>query len=136
VSGLLEALATALSSCTSQDISRLTHLTSSSLLSLLRTLLFLGVVGLARPWDLRGYTGDALGLLTGRARAYGYFHTERFLADVARSNGAEVLTGALARWTACLWQPEAGTASDTPALFYIDGHRKPVYTDVLIPTFG
>jgi hypothetical protein len=102
----------------------------------LRTLLFLGVVGLSRPWDLRAYTGDALGLLTGRSRAYGYFHTERFLADVARSNGAEVLTGALERWTTRLWQPEVFAASGAPALFYIDGHRKPVYTDALIPTFG
>lgn len=94
--GLLEALETALSSCAPQAGSRLAHLTSSSRQSLLQTLLFLGVVGLSRPWDLRSYTGDALGLLTGRSRAYGYFHTERFLADVARSNGAEVLTGALA----------------------------------------
>jgi hypothetical protein len=46
---------------------------------LLRTLLFLRVVGLDRTWDLRSYTGDGLGVLTGRPRAYGYFHTERFL---------------------------------------------------------
>jgi hypothetical protein len=131
--GLLGSLETALSSCTSQDVPRLTHLTSSSRLSLLRTLLFLGVVGLARPWDLRGYTGDALGLLTGRSRAYGYFHTERFLANVARSHGAEVLTGVLARWTTHLWHSEIQAHADAPALFYIDGHRKPVYTDALIP---
>jgi hypothetical protein len=30
---------------------------------LVLTLLFLGVVGLRRTWDLRGYTGDALALL-------------------------------------------------------------------------
>ena len=131
--GLLEALETALSSCAPQAGSRLVHLTSSSRQSLLQTLLFLGVVGLSRPWDLRSYTGDALGLLTGRSHAYGYFHTERFLADVARSNGAEVLTGALARWATRLWQPEVLAVSDTPMLFYIDGHRKPVYTDALIP---
>jgi hypothetical protein len=43
------------------------------------TLLLLNAVGLRRTRDLRGYTGDALGLLTGRPRAYGYWHTERFL---------------------------------------------------------
>lgn len=46
---------------------------------LLLTLLLLNAVGLRRTRDLRGYTGDALGLLTGRPRAYGYWHTERFL---------------------------------------------------------
>lgn len=81
------------------------------------TLLFLGVVGVHRTWDLRSYTGDALGLLTGRKRAYGYFYTERFLAEVARSNGAEALTSALAKWTTRLWQPEAFAGTDTPALF-------------------
>lgn len=100
---------------------------------LLLTLLFLGAVDVQRTWDLRSYTGDALGLLTGRKRAYGYFYTERFLAEVARSNGAEVLTTALAKWTARLWQPETFAGADTQALFYIDGHRKPVYTDTLIP---
>jgi hypothetical protein len=131
--GLLETLETALSSCASQDISRLAHLTSSSRQSLLRTLLFLGVVGLSRTWDLRSYTGDALGLLTGRSRAYGYFHTERFLAELARSNGAEVLTSTLTRWTTCLWHSGTLANAGKQALFYIDGHRKPVYTDTLIP---
>lgn len=100
---------------------------------LLLTLLFLGAVDVQRTWDLRSYTGDALGLLTGRKRAYGYFYTERFLAEVARSNGAEVLTAALAKWTTRLWQPETLAGVDKQALFYIDGHRKPVYTDTLIP---
>lgn len=130
---MLETLETALSSCASQATSRLAHLSFSSRQSFLLTLLFLEVVGLKRTWDLRSYTGDALGLLTGRKRAYGYFSTERFLADVARSNAAEVLTSALARWTTCLWQPERSVGTDTQALFYIDGHRKPVYTDALIP---
>ena len=49
----------------------------------LLTLLFLEAVGLRRTWDLRGYTGQALALLTGRRRAYGYRHTERFLAELA-----------------------------------------------------
>ncbi len=131
-SGLLDALETALASCAPQAGSRLASLSSSSRLSLLRTLLFLGVVGLLRPWDLRGYTGDALGLLTGRSRAYGYFYTERFLADIARSNDAEVLTSALARWTTRLWH-DGYVGINAPALFYVDGHRKPVYTDALIP---
>jgi hypothetical protein len=100
---------------------------------LLLTMLFLGVVDVQRPWDLRSYTGDTLALLTGRSRAYSYGSTERFLADVARFNGAEALTSALARWTTRLWQPEPSSEPDRPALFYIDGHRKPVYTDTLIP---
>jgi hypothetical protein len=72
---------------------------------LVLTLLFLGVVGLRRTWDLRGYTGDALALLSGRKRAYCYFHTERLLAQLAQANGAEPLTDALAAWTAQLWHP-------------------------------
>ncbi|GCF10384.1 hypothetical protein KDI_39480 [Dictyobacter arantiisoli] len=72
---LLETLETALSFCAPLAGSRLAHLSSSSRQSLLRTLLFLGVVGLSRTWDLRSYTGDALGLLIGRSRSYGYFNT-------------------------------------------------------------
>ncbi len=78
---------------------------------------------------MRSYTGDALGLLTGRARAYGYFHTKRFLAHLANRGGAERFTDALGKWTAHLWQE----TSEEPPCFYIDGHRKPVYTAHLIP---
>ena len=124
-SGLLEALETALSCCAPQAGSRLAHLSSSSRQSLLQTQLFLGVVGLSRPWGLRGYTGDALGRLPGRSRAYGYFHTERFLAELARSNGAEAFTGALARWTTRLWQSEVSAGMNVSALFYIDGQTPP-----------
>ena len=124
-SGLLEALETALSCCAPQAGSRLAHLSSSSRQSLLQTLLFLGVVGLSRPWGLRGYTGDALGRLPGRSRAYGYFHTERFLAELARSNGAEAFTSALARWTTRLWQSEVSAGMNVSALFYIDGQTPP-----------
>jgi hypothetical protein len=74
---------------------------------LVLTLLFLGVVGLRRTWDLRGYTGDALALLSGRKRAYGYFHTERLLSLMAQTNQAELLSDALAAWTAELWHPPA-----------------------------
>jgi hypothetical protein len=72
--------------------SRLTHLRLESLQSLLLTLLFLPVVGLRRTWDLRSYTGDALASLSGRLRAYGYRHVERFLSQVALTAGVEVLT--------------------------------------------
>jgi len=116
-----------------QAAPRLMHATPATRRQSLVTLLFLGVVGLHRPWDVRGYTGDALAFLTGRRQAYGYFHCERFLAHVARAGGDEMLTDALAAWTATLWpvqQPEPG--HPLPA-FYLDGHKKPVYTDHLIP---
>jgi hypothetical protein len=131
--GLVPALEQAFASTMVPDHSRLAHLSSRSRQMLLLTLLFLGVVEVRRTWDLRSYTGDTLALLTGRSRAYGYFYTERFLADVARSHGAEAFTSALAGWTTRLWQPEASIETDIPTLFYIDGHRKPVYTDTLIP---
>jgi len=97
---------------------------------LVLTLLFLGVVGLHRTWDLRGYTGDALAVLSGRKRAYGYCHTERLLSQMAQANLAEPLTDVLAAWTAQLWHPPV---QEPLTAFYIDGHRKPVYTEVLIP---
>jgi hypothetical protein len=101
---------------------------------LLLTLLFLGAVGLHRTWDLRSYTGDGLALLSGRKRAYGYRYTEAFLSQVAHTDGAESLTDALARWTTDLWHPEAEEPDGSRSLTcYVDGHRKPVYSDVLIP---
>ncbi len=102
--------------------------------SLLRTLLFLNAVGLRRTWDLRGYAGDALALLTGRNRAYGYRHVERFLSALAHAEAADPLTDALAAWTTTVWGQSSSTATDVPPPpFYIDGHRKPVYSDRLIP---
>jgi hypothetical protein len=101
---------------------------------LLLTLLFLGVVGLQRTWDLRSYTGDGLALLTGRQRAYGYRSTEAFLSQVAHAGGAERLTDALAHWTTYLWHPLDDTSEAKSVLTcYIDGHRKPVYTDACVP---
>lgn len=107
---------------------------------LLLTLLFLGAVGLQRTWDLRGYTADGLALLTGRTRAYGYRYTEAFVSQVARADGAERFTDALACWTTHLWHPSAegvggteGTAQPHALTCYVDGHRKPVYSEVLIP---
>lgn len=99
--------------------------------SLLLTLLFLNAVGLRRTRDLRGYTDEALGLLTGRRRAYGYWHTERFLTHLANAGGAEGLTNALGKWTAALWQE--AREQEGVCCIYIDGHRKPVYADKLIP---
>src|SRR5258707_9242011 len=102
---------------------------------LLLTLLFLPVAGLARPWDLRSYTGTMLAVLTGRQRAYSQRYTERFLARLAHAGAAEHLTEVMARWTWSLWQPEQPTTEQpgTSAVFYVDGHRKAVYSDVLVP---
>ena len=99
----------------------------------MRTLLFLGAVGLCRTCDLRAYTGDALALLTGRGRAYGARHVERFLAAVARAGGGETLTEGLAHWTARLWSPMTPDADAPLPAYYIDGHRKAVYCDALVP---
>ncbi|MDQ5854709.1 MAG: hypothetical protein M3380_22080, partial [Chloroflexota bacterium] len=88
-----------------------------------------------RTWDLRSYTGDALALLTGRLWAYGYRHVERFLALIAHAGAADPLTDALASWTTHLWQRDSSLRElpAPPHYYYIDGHRKPVYTDERIP---
>jgi hypothetical protein len=101
---------------------------------LLLTLLFLGAVGLHRTWELRGYTADGLALLTGRRQAYGYRYTEAFLSQIAHGEGVERLTDALAHWTTHLWHPP-GEACESKSVLtcYVDGHRKPVYSDMLIP---
>jgi hypothetical protein len=106
---------------------------SSGRLPLLLTLLFLNAVGLRRTWDLRGYAGDGLALLTSRRRAYGYRHVERFLSALAQAGAGDALTDALAAWAAALWRPCSSRADEPPAPFYIDGHRKAVYSDHLIP---
>ena len=96
---------------------------------LLRTLLFLPVAGLARTWDLRSYTGTMLAILSGRQCAYSQGYTEQFLARLAGTKAAECLTETMARWTWSLWQKEQSPPdqNDTPAVFYVDGHRKPVH---------
>ena len=100
----------------------------------MQTLLFLPLSGLRRTYDLRSYTGNTLGVLTGRQRAYGYCHTERFLSQLAKAQGSEALTTALGSWTTDLWEAENQDAlSEAIPCFYIDGHRKPVYADDLIP---
>jgi len=101
---------------------------------LLLTLLFLGMAGLHRTWDLRGYTADGLALLTGRRRAYGYRYTEAFLSQIASANGAETFTDALAHWTKHLWDRlEETSEQPKQRVYYIDGHRKPVYSQAFIP---
>ena len=105
---------------------------------LLLTLLFLGTVGLSRTWDLRGYTADGLALLTGRTQAYGYRYTEAFLSQLASADGAERFTDALACWTTHLWHAPAEEMGEADhhlhaLTCYVDGHRKPVYSEVLIP---
>ena len=104
---------------------------------LLLTLLFLGAVGLQRAWDLRGYTADGLALLTGRTRAYGYRYTEAFLSQVADADGAERFTDALASWTTLLWHVSGENTEGAERLHaltcYVDGHRKPVYSEMLLP---
>ena len=118
---------------------RLSHSRPASRQSLLNTLLFLPLAGLKRPWDLRCYTGPHLALLTGRSKAYGYHHTERFLGQLAKTDTSLTLTKAVANWTTRLWQPsqpeyeyEQATAPG-PLTFYVDGHHKPVYSKRLLP---
>lgn len=80
---------------------------------------------------MRSYTGTLLALVTGRERAYSQRYTERFLARLAHAGAAKRLTEVMAKWTWQLWQ--SSQQSDVPAVFYVDGHRKAVYSDVLVP---
>ena len=82
---------------------RLAHARPATRRCCVLTLLFLGAVGLRRTCELKRYSGDALGLLTGRVRAYGFCQVERFLSQVARAGGEEIFTDALAAWTCQLW---------------------------------
>lgn len=106
---------------------RLVQSPEQSQRQLVATLLFLSAVGLHRPWDLRGYTGDGLALLSGRQLAYGYEHTERFLAQVAQAGGDQAWMVATASWSQHVW----GANQET--VYYIDMHRKPVYTEASLP---
>jgi len=131
--GLLAQLEAALARCSSEHAVRLAKLCTASRQMLVLTLLFLGVVGLRRTWDLRGYTGDALALLSGRSRAYGYWHVERLLTQFAHAGAAQALTTVLGNWTTQLWEPADQQRDAHPPRWYVDGHRKPVYTKQLIP---
>ncbi len=104
---------------------RLAHGQPATLRRQLLTLLFLEAVGLRRTWDLRGYSGQALALLTNRRLAYGYRHIERFLADLAWLGADEVLTQALAGWTASLWKRQPEPEDSSVPVYYIDGTAKP-----------
>ena len=77
--------------------------------------------------------GNALALLTGRPRAYGYRPTSRFLAELAQVGADDTLTEVLARWTSDLWKARLLVIGSPIPGFYIDGHRKAVYADHLIP---
>ena len=95
--------------------------------SQLLTLLLLSAYGLRRPRDLRSYSGDALGLLAGRKLAYGYWSLERVLLALASRDGALRFTRTLGGWTDELWPQEPGDDR------YVDGHRKPVHSQQLLP---
>jgi hypothetical protein len=133
--GLLDALVRAVMEVADPAIPGLNPPNPAVVARLVLTLLFLPVAGLARTWDLRSYTGTMLAVLTGRPRAYSQRYAERFLARLAHAGAAECLTEVVAKWTWELWQavqPEARQTS-APAVFYVDGHRKAVYSDVLVP---
>src|SRR5215467_6027007 len=98
------------------------------------SLLFLPVAGLALTWDLRTYTGPLLALLTGRGCAYSYAYVEQFLSRLAHAGADERLTDAVAQWTWTVWHDQrAKPEQEQEAVFYVDGHRKAVYSDVLVP---
>jgi hypothetical protein len=104
---------------------------------LVLTLLFLPVAGLARTWDLRTYTGTLLALVTGRGCAYSYAYVEQFLSRLAHAGADERLTDGVAQWTWTLWHDQRAQheqeQEEHRTVFYVDGHRKAVYSDVLVP---
>jgi len=130
--GLLSALEGALPTG-KQVPARLAHARPATRRCSVLTLLFLGAVGLRRTCELKRYSGDALGLLTGRVRAYGFWQVERFLSHLACAGGEETFTDALAAWTCQLWSVQRSEPDCPPPAFYVDGHRKPVYSDHLLP---
>jgi hypothetical protein len=107
-------------------VPRLVKSQSSTREQLMLTLLFMNACQVARPWALRFYSGDGLALLSGRKRAYGYEHTERFLSQLAQGEAMERLTDGLAAWSSGLWGAQE-------VLYYVDGHKQPVYSDYLLP---
>lgn len=133
--GLLDVLVRAILEITDPTIQGLNPPNPAVIVRLVLTLLLLPVAGLARTWDLRSYTGTLLAVVTGRSRAYSQRYTERFLARLAQAGAAERLTKVLAKWTDQLWQeePSPSEGPSVPAVFYVDGHRKAVYSDVLVP---
>jgi hypothetical protein len=133
--GLLEALVRAILEETALPIPGVDPPNPAVIVRLVLTLLLLPVAGLARTWDLRSYTGTLLAVVTGRPRAYSQRYTERFLVRLAQAGVAERLTEVLVNWTDQVWQrkPAPSEAPSTPAVFYVDGHRKAAYSEVLVP---
>ena len=133
--GLLEELVTTVMALADVTMVGLSPANPALVMRLILTLLFLPVAGLARTWDLRSYTGTMLAVVTGRERAYSHRYVEWFLARLAHAGAAEPLTKGVAKWTWKLWQTKhlSSDQSSLPAFFYIDGHRKAVYSDVLVP---
>src|SRR6266436_159680 len=135
--GLLAKIGTTIQGVASSGCRSLLPLTLAVVERLLLTLLFLPVAGLARTWDLRTYTGTMLALVTGRGCAYSYAYVEQFLSRLARAGADERLTAAVAQWTWALWHDgqtqEEQEQEEHQAVFYVDGHRKAVYSDVLVP---
>jgi len=86
--GLLAHLETAIAPCLTQTSHPQLSPSLRSQRSLLLTLLFLNAVGLRRTRDLRGYTDEALGLLTGRRRAYSRVLGKLSFAYVNRDGSA------------------------------------------------
>jgi len=62
---------------------------------------------------------------------------EQFLSRLAHAGADERLTDALAQWTWALWHDQRAQheqeQEEPQAVFYVDGHRKAVYSDVLVP---
>ena len=133
--GLLAKLGTTIQGVASSGCRSLLPLNLAVVERLILTLLFLPVAGLARTWDLRTYTGTLLALVTGRGCAYSYAYVEQFLSRLARAQADERLTDAVAQWTWTLWHEEQSQQEqeEQRAVFYVDGHRKAVYSDVLVP---
>jgi transposase len=133
-SNLLPTLETTLP--TQEDVSvprRLAQATPRTRRQSLLTFLFLEVAEPRRPWDLQEYAQEGLALLTNRRRAYGYRTAERFLSQVARAGGAEAFTDALARWATQLWKPAAEETQPISPPYYVDGHRRPIFSCSPLP---
>src|SRR5579859_2837409 len=133
--GLLATLGTTIQGVASSLLSSGLPLNLAVVERLILTLLFLPVAGLARTWDLRTYTGTLLALVTGRGCAYSYAYVEQFLSRLAHAQADEGLTDAVAQWTWALWHDEQiqEEQEERRAVFYVAGHRKAVYSDVLVP---